>query len=231
MVDLDYGDFAAAPAGCNRGSARPLFGIMKLDPDDAARETRRGGETLPLLRKSIVLVGLMGAGKSAIGRRLAKRLGLPFVDADAEIEAAAGCSIEDLFERHGEAAFRDGERRVIDRLLSQPPHVLATGGGAFMNPETRRAIRKAAISVWLRAELDVLVNRTARRANRPLLKRGDPRAILQRLIEERYPVYAEADIHVQSQNCPPEATVERVIQGLRAYLEREAHATSEEGAS
>jgi len=165
--------------------------------------------------RTIALVGLMGAGKSAIGRRLAARLGLPFVDADAEIEAAAGCSIEEIFERHGETAFRDGERRVIARLLAGPPQVLATGGGAFMDPDTRALIRDQAVSVWLRVELEVLVRRTGRRNNRPLLKTGDPRAILQRLMDERYPRYAEADVVVDTDDGPPEDTVARVLDALR----------------
>lgn len=168
--------------------------------------------------KTIVLVGLMGAGKSCIGRRLAAELGLEFVDADAEIEAAAGCSIEDIFERHGEPAFRDGERRVIARLLDQPVHVLATGGGSFMDPRTRQTIRERAISVWLRADLDLLLKRTGRRNNRPLLKRGDPRRILADLIAERYPVYASADITIDSQDGPPEVTVQRTLAALEAHL-------------
>jgi len=174
--------------------------------------------SIPELPRAIVLVGLMGAGKSCIGRRLAAELGLDFIDADAEIEAAAGCSIEDIFEQHGEPAFRDGERRVIARLLSGPPHVLATGGGAFMHERTRREIHDRAISIWLRADLDLLVRRTGRRNNRPLLRRGDPRAILERLMAERYPIYAEADITVDSQDGPPEVTVGRVRAAIADYL-------------
>ena len=170
--------------------------------------------------RSIVFVGLMGAGKTLIGRRLATRLGLRFVDADAEIEAAAGCTIEEIFELHGEDAFRDGERRVIARLLNGPVHVLATGGGAFMNPETRRGIRERGISVWLRADLDLLLERVSRRDNRPLLKQGNPREILKRLMDERYPVYAEADIIVDSQDGPPGPTVERVYAALEDHLRR-----------
>ncbi|MDJ0936782.1 MAG: shikimate kinase [Kiloniellales bacterium] len=165
--------------------------------------------------RTIVLVGLMGAGKSCIGRRLAARLGLPFRDADAEIERAAGCSIEDIFELHGEAAFREGENRVICRLLTDAPHVLATGGGAFMNPETRAAIGEQAISVWLRADLELMLKRTGRRNNRPLLKRGDPRKILSDLMDQRYPVYGDADLVVDSVDGPPEVTVERVLAALR----------------
>jgi shikimate kinase len=175
--------------------------------------------SLPFERsRSIVLVGLMGAGKSCMGRRLAARLSLPFIDADREIEKAASCSIEEIFSRHGEEAFRDGERRVIGRLLSGPPHILATGGGAFMHPETREAIRRKAISIWLRADLGLLLKRTARRDNRPLLKRGDPRKILKDLIDQRYPVYAQADITVDSFDGPPEITSERIFEALEAYL-------------
>jgi shikimate kinase len=160
----------------------------------------------------------MGAGKSAIGKRLAQRLNLAFVDADHEIEQAAGCTIEEFFARHGEAAFREGERRVMARLLEQPPHVLATGGGAFMDPATRTLVRNKAISVWLRAELPVLLDRVQRRANRPLLKQGDPREVLERLIALRYPVYAQADITVDSRDVPADRTTQDVIDGLRDYL-------------
>ena len=181
---------------------------------------------LPVTR-TIVLVGLMGAGKSCIGRRLAVRLGLPFKDADGEIERAAGCSIPDIFELHGEAAFRDGERRVIGRLLEQKPQVLATGGGAFMDPETRSKIARRGLSVWLRADLELMLKRTARRNNRPLLKTGNPREILSRLMAERYPVYGTADVVVDSLDGPPEATVERVEKALETYL---ATAKAPEGA-
>jgi shikimate kinase len=171
----------------------------------------------------------MGAGKSCIGRRLASRLDLPFIDGDAEIEAAAGCSVEEIFARHGEAAFRDGERRVIARLLAQGPRVLATGGGAFMDPRTRAEIRKRAVSVWLRADLDLLLKRTARRNNRPLLKRGNAREILDRLIDERYPVYAEADVVVDSVDAPPELTVERVHRKVAGFLKGQAGNGAEAG--
>ena len=149
-----------------------------------------------LLDRSIVLFGLMGAGKTSVGRRLAAELALPFVDADEEIEAAAGCSIADFFQLHGEAEFRAGERRVIKRLLAGPVCVLATGGGAFMDAATRAAIRKRGISLWLRADLDVLVKRVRRRNNRPLLQGGDQRQILQDLMATRYPIYEQADIIV-----------------------------------
>lgn len=175
-----------------------------------------------LRHRNIVLVGLMGAGKSAIGRRLAARLGCEFIDADREIEEAAGCTIPEVFERHGEAAFRDGEKRVIERLLGEPGHVIATGGGAYMNPETRAAIAERGLSVWLRADLDTLVERTSRRQNRPLLQHGDPRATLARLIDERYPVYADADVTVQSGDLTPDDMVDRVIEALERHLEKAA---------
>ena len=169
--------------------------------------------------KTIVLIGLMGAGKSRVGRLLAQRLGLEFIDADKEIEEAARCSIEETFERHGEAAFRDGERRVIARLLDGPVHVLATGGGAFMNQETRAKIRERGIAVWLRADLDLLTRRVSRRRNRPLLKKGKPRNILKRLMAERHPVYAEAPIVVDSGDEPPELIVDRVVEALETYMD------------
>ena len=168
--------------------------------------------------KPIVLVGLMGAGKSCIGSRLAARLGLPFVDADAEIEEAAGCTIADIFEIYGEAAFRDGERRVITRLLDGPVQVIATGGGAFIDGETRARVRERGISIWLRADIELLLSRTARRGHRPLLNKGDRRATMERLIAERYPIYAEADIVVDSGRESPEATVERTLVALAAFL-------------
>ena len=165
-------------------------------------------------RRSIVVVGLMGAGKTKIGRRLAMRLNLPFFDSDEEIESAAGETIEEIFANRGEAVFRDGERRVIARLLSGPVHVLSTGGGAFMDPATRRVIAARGVSVWLRADLDVLFARVSRRTNRPLLKAPDPRAVLAELIDRRYPIYAEADITIDSGNGPPDATASRAIAAL-----------------
>jgi len=167
-----------------------------------------------------VLVGLMGAGKTCIGARLAERLGIEFADADTEIEAAAGCSVEDIFAIYGEPAFRDVERRVIARLLTGPARVIATGGGAFMDAQTRAAVKARATSVWLRADLDLLIARVGRRNNRPLLKQGDPREVLKRLMAERYPVYAEADLVVDGTREPPDATVERVIAALRDHAAR-----------
>ena len=162
-----------------------------------------------LAGRSIVLVGLMGAGKTSIGRRLAARLGLPFRDADAEIELAAGCTVPELFARYGERAFRDGERRVIRRLLAGEPLVLAFGGGAFMDPETRAVVRDEAVSVWLRCPLPTLVRRVAGRDHRPLLHGGDRAEIMRGLMDQRYPVYAEADVIVdcgdESRRTPPRA--------------------------
>jgi shikimate kinase len=172
--------------------------------------------TLP---RTVAIVGLMGAGKSAIGKRLAQRLGLAFVDADSEIERAAGCTIAEIFEKYGEAEFRQGERRVIGRLLDEPVHVLSTGGGAYMDPETRRLMRGKALTVWLRAELDVLWERVKKRGHRPLLKQGDPKEILTRLMTQRYPIYAEADIVVDSTAQPADRTTEEVLEALRRHLE------------
>jgi len=181
--------------------------------------------TIPDMPKdrSIVLVGLMGAGKSAIGRRLATRLGIRFVDADAEIEAAAGLSIEDIFEVHGEAAFRDGERRVIRRLLSDPPCVIATGGGAWMDEETRLAVTETGLSVWLRADIELLLSRVGRRNNRPLLNTGDKRETLERLIAERYPVYGAANVVVDTEDGPHDNMVDKVIDGIIEHLATRAH--------
>ena len=170
----------------------------------------------PMAQRAIVLVGLMGAGKSTVGRRLASALNLPFHDADHEIEQAAGCSISDFFERYGEPAFREGERRVIARLLAGPKHVLATGGGAFMDPTTRDIIKRMGISVWLRAELDLLMARVSKRSTRPLLKTADPRGTMQRLMNERYPVYAQADITIDSSGGPHDTVVQQIMIELTA---------------
>jgi shikimate kinase/3-dehydroquinate synthase len=170
-----------------------------------------------LAGRSIVLVGLMGAGKTSIGRRLAARLGLPFRDADAEIEAAAGCTIPELFSRYGEQAFRDGERRVIRRLLAGDPLVLAFGGGAFVDPDTRAVVREEAVSVWLRCTLPMLLRRVAGRSHRPMLHGGDPAEIMQRLMNQRYPLYAEADVIIDCTDEPAETTTTQVMDGLLAY--------------
>ncbi len=173
----------------------------------------------PLFRRTIVLVGMMGAGKTSIGRRLAGRLGLPFSDADAEIEIAAGCTIPELFERYGERAFREGERRVIRRLLAGGPRVIASGGGAFMDPETRKAMREGALSVWLRCPIPVLTRRVAARDNRPLLAGGDPAAILEGLMARRHPVYAEADVIVDCSDESVEGTTTRVLDAILSWQE------------
>jgi shikimate kinase len=170
--------------------------------------------------RTVVMVGMMGAGKSSVGRRLALRLGLPFVDADSEIEQAANATINEIFDRHGEAYFRDGERRVIRRLLDGAPKVLATGGGAFMQPETRAAIKQNAISVWLKADRDLIMSRVKRRSNRPLLKTADPEGVIDRLIEERHPTYAEADIHVQSRDVAHDVVIDDILTALADYLGR-----------
>jgi shikimate kinase len=186
------------------------WGRRKRDADD--------GKTVALRRalagRSIVLVGLMGCGKSSVGRRLAAKLDMPFVDADEEIERAAGKSISDIFADHGEAHFRDGERKVIQRLLAGGPLVLATGGGAYMNPDTRESIRRSAISIWLRAELAILLRRVAKRNNRPLLDKKDPETVMRQLIEARYPVYALADITVESRDVAHEVVVADVLEAL-----------------
>ncbi len=166
------------------------------------------------MRGRWVLIGLMGAGKSTIGRRLAKSIGWRFVDSDEEIEAAAGCSIADIFAIHGEPIFRDLEKRVITRLLSEEPIVLATGGGAWMQADVRKTIRERATAVWLRAELDVLTDRVSKRDHRPLLETGDKRTILKRLMDERYPIYEEADLIIDSSHGPHERVVERVVAAL-----------------
>jgi shikimate kinase len=168
--------------------------------------------------RSIVLIGMMGAGKSSVGKRLARRLNLAFADADTEIEQAAGMTIPEIFAHHGEPAFRDGEKKVIARLLEHGPMVLATGGGAYMNGETREAIARHGITVWLKAELDVLLRRVRRRDDRPLLKTENPEATLARLIEQRYPVYAQADVTVVSHDVPQEVMVDEVIGALTRHL-------------
>jgi shikimate kinase len=174
--------------------------------------------TAALGRRSIVLVGMMGAGKSSIGRRVALRLGIPFVDADAEIEKAAGMSISDIFAIRGEAEFRAGETRVIARLLESGPQVLATGGGAFVNPETRAAVGAKGISIWLKAEFDVLLKRIWRRHDRPLLKTDDPGATLRKLMQERDPIYALADLTVQSRDVLHDRIVDEIVSALAGRL-------------
>jgi shikimate kinase len=169
-------------------------------------------------RRSIVLVGMMGAGKSSVGRRVALRLGIPFVDADSEIEKAAGMSITDIFAIRGEAEFRAGEARVILRLLEGGPQVLATGGGAFINPDTRAAIAAKGISIWLKAEPDVLMKRIKRRQDRPLLHTADPAATLRKLLDEREPVYALADLTVQSREVTHDRIVDEIVGAIAGRI-------------
>jgi shikimate kinase len=173
------------------------------------------------LDKTLVLVGMMGAGKTSVGKRLASVLSVPFRDADAEIEIAAGCTINEIFERFGEPDFRAGERKVIARLLLEPPHVLATGGGAFMDPETRAGIKEKAISIWLKAHLDLLLERVLRKDNRPLLRNTDSRAALERLLNEREPVYSQADITVESDDGPHETVVRRILAAIDSRQKNE----------
>lgn len=167
--------------------------------------------------RPIVLVGLMGAGKTSVGRRLAEKLSIPFIDADHEIEAAAGKSIKEIFADHGEPYFREGERRVIQRLIGNGAQVLATGGGAFMNEETRQRIAEHGISVWLRASLNVLMKRVAKRQDRPLLQADDPQAVMRKLIDARYPVYAQADVKVESRDVQHGQMVNDVIRALAQW--------------
>lgn len=192
---------AAEPGpGPERKSARPLDLLRALGP------------------RSVVLVGLMGAGKTTIGRRLAGRLGLPFRDADAEIEVAAGMPVSEIFARFGESAFRDGEKRVISRLLGGNRIVLATGGGAFMSAETRARIAEAGVSVWLKADHPTLMRRVRRRSHRPLLQTADPDETMRRLMADRHPVYALADLAVESVETSHERVTEDVIAALRTHL-------------
>lgn len=169
-------------------------------------------------RQSIVLVGIMGCGKSSVGRRLAATLGLSFIDADTEIETAANMTIPEIFAIHGEPYFRAGEQRVIARLLKEGPQVLATGGGAYMNADTREEIRESGIAVWLKAEFDIVMARVRKRSNRPLLQQSNPEEVMRRLMRERYPVYGLADITVQSRDVPHEVVVLEIIEALEAHL-------------
>ena len=203
---------------------------MSLGLSDHKKDDRQ--ERLLAIRKalgprSVVLIGLMGAGKTAVGRRLANRLDLPFIDADSEIEVAAGASISEIFAEHGEAYFRQGERKVIARLLENGPQVLATGGGAYMNPDTRANIKAHGLSVWLKADIKVLMKRVGRRDNRPLLAAGDPEKVMKKLMEERYPIYAEADVTVESRDVPHDVIVGAVIDALADKLGYKANADSE----
>jgi shikimate kinase len=184
-------------------------------PDTAPEAAPVADDLAPLRARTIVLVGLMGVGKSSVGRRLANVLGLPFRDADNEVEAAAGRSISEIFAELGEPAFRDGERRVIARLLDEPPHVLATGGGAFVSAETRALINEKAVSVWLKADIDLLARRVSRKDNRPLVRGKDPVKVLTDLAQTRYPAYAEAQVHVETGDTPHMVAVEAILTALR----------------
>jgi shikimate kinase len=193
--------------------------MSETDSPASASAPQEAEITAALGRRSVVLVGMMGAGKSTIGRRLAARLRLSFVDADAEIEAAhAGMTIPEIFAAHGEPYFRNGEARVIARLLDNGPSVLATGGGAFMRVDTRNRIRDKAVSIWLRADADIILRRVKRRADRPLLQTADPAATIGRLIEERHPVYQQADLTVASRDVPHEKIVEECIAALHDHM-------------
>jgi len=206
--------------------------ISRFNPLDEAGEQPQGSRRgHPISRqlgpRSIVLVGLMGAGKSTVGRRLAQTLKLPFRDADHEIEAAAGMTIPDIFAIHGEEHFRDGERRVIARLLQEGPMVLATGGGAFMNEETRQNIAENGISVWLKADLDILMRRVRKRDTRPLLRNPDPEGTMRRLMEIRHPVYALADLTIDSHEAPHDRVVADIIKALGHWFDREKQGNAE----
>ena len=192
--------------------------------DIAAQKSASNGAPAAIVSRlgdrSIVLIGMMGVGKSSIGRRLGARLGIPFIDADAEIEKAAGMSIADIFARHGEAAFRSGEARVIARLLNGGPQVLATGGGAVMNPETRALIQKKGVSIWLSAEFELLLRRISKRkAERPMLQTADPAATLRELLAKREPIYTQAHLTVESRDVPHDAVVVEILERLAGFLD------------
>ncbi|HEY8575304.1 MAG TPA: shikimate kinase [Devosia sp.] len=192
--------------------------------DAASRQARAEHLAQLLAGRPVVLVGMMGAGKTTVGRRLATRLGRQFRDSDEEIEKAAQMTIPEIFEQRGEPEFRAGETRVIARVLKDKDVVLATGGGAFVNGETRALVKGGAISVWLKAEADILFERVSRRSNRPLLKTANPRQTLEKLIEERYPIYAEADITVLSRDVPQEVVASDIVEAVFAYLEQQEQA-------
>lgn len=180
---------------------------------------RRSTPTISFMpSKTIALVGLMGCGKTSIGRRLAKRLELPFFDSDQEVEIAAGCSMKEIYSVFGEEAFKSGERRVIARLLDQPAHILATGGSSILDAETQALLKEKSITVWLDADLETLVTRVSRRNDRPLIKDGNQREVLEKLIQECYPVYEASDIHVKTYDEATNATVDRVIQAVSEFV-------------
>ena len=214
ISNLTGGSFSCRNAA-NGSLGTPMIDETAPRPEAAAIKAMLG-------KRSLVLVGLMGAGKSTIGKRVAQMLGVPFVDADTEIEAASRMTIPELFDRYGEPEFRDLERRVIRRILRTGPKVLATGGGAFMNEQTRKAITRAGVSVWLKAELDVLMERVSRKGNRPLLKTANPRATMQELMDKRYPVYAQSDITVISRDEKKDVMAGEVIDALVVMLPADA---------
>jgi shikimate kinase len=192
-----------------------------MSRDGTSGQNDRREELLQHLgHRPIVLIGMMGAGKTTVGRRLASKLGRHFVDSDEEVEKAAGMTIEDIFRTHGEADFRAGEVKVIARLLKDEGIVLGTGGGAFINPETRVLVKASAISVWIKADFDLLFQRVSRRSNRPLLKTANPRETLQKLIDVRYPIYAEADVTVVSRDVPQDQVAAEVIDAVLDYLQK-----------
>ena len=182
------------------------------------REQKRDELQRLLAGRPLVLVGMMGAGKTTVGRRLANRLGRHFIDSDEEVEAAAGMTIEDIFATHGESDFRAGEVRVIARLLKDPEIVLGTGGGAFVNADTRALVKAEAVSIWIKADFELLFARVSRRANRPLLKTANPRETLKKLIDARYPIYAEADVTIVSTDVPQDQVASEVIDAVLAHL-------------
>lgn len=191
------------------------------DPGDAGLVDALGG-------RSLVLVGIMGCGKSTVGRRLASRLDIPFVDADQEIERAANMTVAEIFSTHGEAEFRRGEERVIARLLKEGPQVLATGGGAFMNEATRREVADNGLSVWLKADFDTVMERVRKKSTRPLLQNPDPEGTMKALMDKRYPVYATADLTVQSRDVPHEVVVEDIVETLKSKLLGQTHVREHE---
>ena len=215
---MAVGEGSIGDRTCGRWPLQPSQDMPELTASAGASPSQEAEIRAALGTRLVVLVGMMGAGKSTIGRRLAVRLHLPFVDADNEIEAAAGMTIPEIFEAHGEPHFRDGEARVIARLLDGEPVVLATGGGAFMREETRARIAAKAISIWLKADHDVIMRRVRRRADRPLLQTADPEGTVTRLLTEREPVYSNADLTIASRDVPHDRIVEETIETLHAHL-------------
>ena len=196
-------------------------------PPPPPRDSRVRAVVQALAGRPLVLVGMMGSGKTAIGKRLAMRLGVDFIDSDQEIEAAHRLTVSEIFALHGEAYFRDGERRVLARLIGEGPRVIATGGGSFINPQTRKLIGKHAVSVWLKADFEVLMRRVRKRPTRPLLQNPDPEGVMRRLIEERYPVYAEADLAIQSRDATHEIIIEEILAAIEGHLAKQGEITSD----